>query len=58
MKRRDFVKLSAMAAGAAVGEAHGAPLRSPQQAPQPAVKTVLLVTKCHLDGGFSLTRPR
>ncbi|WP_263381549.1 DUF5054 domain-containing protein [Granulicella arctica] len=51
MKRRSILKLSALVAGAAA--VPGSLLGEPVQRP---VKRVLVVFKCHLDVGFSLTQ--
>ncbi len=65
MQRRSLLKLAAVTAGAATwraasgasGGASGGTLAAGLLTPtQPAVKRVLVVFKCHLDVGFSLTQ--
>jgi len=53
MKRRDFIK-TALATGGILGfDPHLLPGRAPDEvAPDPAVKRVLVMFKCHFDAGF------
>ena len=57
MQRRDFIKTISAAAGALIWRpdlfAQG---DSPAVSPDPAVKRVLAVFKCHLDVGFTNTQ--
>jgi hypothetical protein len=56
MQRRDLLKLAALTAGATAAQrAFGSTLSAPD-APNPDVRRVLVVFKCHLDVGFTDTQ--
>ncbi|HEY4113080.1 MAG TPA: DUF5054 domain-containing protein, partial [Rhizomicrobium sp.] len=56
MQRRDLLKLAALTAGAAAAQrAFGSTLQQPD-VPDPSVRRVLVVFKCHLDLGFTDTQ--
>jgi hypothetical protein len=56
MQRRDLLKLAALAAGATAAQrALGSTLQQPA-VPDPGVRRVLVVFKCHLDVGFTDTQ--
>jgi hypothetical protein len=53
MKRRDFVKtMSAVGAGLMLGPGSSFSLMAEDAQPNPAVKRVLVMFKCHFDAGF------
>jgi hypothetical protein len=59
MKRRTLLKMGALSAGAAVTQHSGLQgLAAQSGIKEPPVQRVLLVTKCHLDVGFSMTQAK